>query len=70
MSAGVLLVVLHLEHIVSLGRGVVRILLIILAVFQCAISVLGSTGNKIVLTKDWVVVMSNNEKDKLAGMKK
>uniref|UniRef100_A0A914VGI2 Solute carrier family 40 member n=1 Tax=Plectus sambesii TaxID=2011161 RepID=A0A914VGI2_9BILA len=67
MSAGVLLVVQYWEKEISpLWSGAVRIFLIIVAILLCAISILTQTGTKIVLTKDWVVVMCNNEKDKLA----
>lgn len=42
--------------------------LIYLSIFLCAISTLASCGAKICISKDWVVVISGNDKDKLAAM--
>uniref|UniRef100_A0A914UTK1 Solute carrier family 40 member n=1 Tax=Plectus sambesii TaxID=2011161 RepID=A0A914UTK1_9BILA len=48
--------------------GSLRFLLIVLAILLSTVAVLAQTGTKIALTKDWLVVICNNEKDKLANM--
>jgi len=40
--------------------------LIYTSIFLCAISTLASCGAKICIAKDWVVVISNNDNNKLA----
>uniref|UniRef100_A0A914VF87 Solute carrier family 40 member n=1 Tax=Plectus sambesii TaxID=2011161 RepID=A0A914VF87_9BILA len=67
LSAICLIIVQHWD-ISQIWNGALRFLLIVLAISLSTLSVLTQTGTKIVLTKDWVVVMCNNEKDKLAAM--
>ncbi len=52
------------------GNGWIHTSLIVLAIFFCAVSILASTGTKIAVTKDWVVAISNHDKDLLAGLLK
>ncbi len=55
---------LDLSHI---WNGYLRLLLIAVSIAICAASLLASIGTKIILTKDWVVVICAGNNDKLAS---
>lgn len=48
-------------------NGGLQMLLVSLSIILCAVSVLASMGTKICMSKDWVVVISGCDKEKLAS---
>jgi hypothetical protein len=66
LSAICLIAVQHWD-ISPIWNGTLRTLLIVIVILLSTLSLLAQTGTKICLTKDWVVVICNDEKDKLAG---
>uniref|UniRef100_A0A914WA28 Solute carrier family 40 member n=1 Tax=Plectus sambesii TaxID=2011161 RepID=A0A914WA28_9BILA len=49
-------------------NGWLQTILIVSAIFLCSVSTLASLGTKIAITKDWVVAMSDHDRNKLAEM--
>uniref|UniRef100_A0A915K8Q4 Solute carrier family 40 member n=1 Tax=Romanomermis culicivorax TaxID=13658 RepID=A0A915K8Q4_ROMCU len=75
-SAGLLVIILLAPHVQYLERfdfspghaTIITKCLVGGSIFLCAVSTLASCGTKICISKDWVVVMSNGNKELLADI--
>lgn len=68
LSACALLALINWHSILNrIENRYLHFLLIAIAIIICATSLLASIGTKIILTKDWIVVICNGNNDKLAS---
>lgn len=68
LSATILVLLLFFgNEIKPIWNGHLKLLLIWLSIIICACSVLANVGTTICITKDWVVVISGNDPEKLAS---